>query len=275
MKRPAGGFLQTFFMLLFPALFLGGCALQSSLVTLEQAMEEGTGREQELKDDLDALRKLVGSLEKEVHAEKKPANNNKNSKGLADLIGQVNSLKAQLRQLEGRIEEGNRKASEAMRTADDQTHLVQTFADRLLALEKRLPTDKPDAGTSGALLPPTEAYTLAYNDYLRGNYDLAILSFQNYLTTYPNAASVPQAIYWVGQSYYNKAAYADAVTYFEQIENRFPQHDMAPNAMLKRGLSLVELSKLDLAKLVLKGVIERYPQSNEANLAKDKLATLQ
>jgi tol-pal system protein YbgF len=152
---------------------------------------------------------------------------------------------------------------------------VQTFADRLSALEKRIPTDKPDAGTSGALLPPTEAYTLAYNDYLRGNYDLAILGFQNYLTTYPNAASVPQAIYWVGQSYYNKAAYADAVTYFEQIENRFPQHDMAPNAMLKRGLSLVELSKLDLAKSVLKGVIERYPQSNEANLAKDKLAVLQ
>ncbi len=252
---------------------LGGCALQSSLVNLEQELQREIEKAEKLEDNLATLRKKVDSLPKEVKSEKTSGNN---QKAITNLLGEISSIKSQLNQLEGRIEEEGRKASEAMRTADDQVHEVRTFSGRLSVLEKRIPVEenKP-AGVNSPLVPPTEAYTLAYNDYLRGNYDLAIMSFKNYIEQYPNATSLPQALYWVGQSYYNKGTYADAVTYFEQIETKFPKHDMVPNAMLKRGISLIELSKLDLAKSVLKQIIERYPQSSEADLAKDKLATLQ
>ncbi|MBI3598516.1 MAG: tol-pal system protein YbgF [Nitrospirae bacterium] len=160
-----------------------------------------------------------------------------------------------------------------MRATDDQVHQVDSLESRLSSIEKRLSLEKSVEGTV-PLLSPTEAYTLAYNDYLRGNYDLAIIGFQNYLSQYPNSTQIPQALYWMGQSYYNKADYANAVSFFEQIESRFPQHDTAPNAMLKMGLSFIELSKVDLAKATLQRVIDRFPQSNEARLAKDKLASI-
>ncbi|MEK7286461.1 MAG: tol-pal system protein YbgF [Nitrospirota bacterium] len=264
-----------------PAFFMGGCALQSSLVTLEQSLQEEVEKGQQRESDFLALRTKVESLPKEIKTDKKPLE--VNQKGVANLLAEVNTVKTQLRLLEGRIEEEGRKASEAMRSADDQDHIVKTFSSRLSALEKKMPigvaTSTEIESVEGVVempsILPTEAYTLAYNDYLRGNYDLSIMSFKNYIEQYPNATSIPQALYWIGQSYYNKVAYAEAISAFEQMETRFPKHDLVPNAMLKRGVSLIELSKKDLAKAVLQGVIEKYPQSSEAHLAKDKLATLQ
>ncbi len=251
--------------------FLSGCALQSSLVSLEQGMEEEGARAQQLQDDLDALRTQVEKQAKEIHAEKPKQNN---QKGIGELLGEIDKLKEQFRRLEGRIEEEGRKTSEAVRATDDQSHDLEQLSNKISSIEKRLVAEKTPSDVSGPSLSPSEAYTLAYNDYLRGNYDLSILGFQNYLSQYPNSTNVPQALYWIGQSYYNKAAYADAVSFFEQIEIRFPQHDTAPNAMLKMGLSLVELGKMDFAKATLQKVIDKFPQSNEAQLAKAKLATI-
>ncbi len=274
---------------LLAILFMSGCALQSSLVDIEQGMERGEKKTQHIEDDLNVLRAQVDKQAKEVkaevkaiRAEKQPVNNNQDQKGTAELLEQIEGLNEQLRRLEGRIEEEGRKSSEAMRATDDQAHQVDLLESRVSSLEKGLPPGKSSAGestktpgvTSVPLVSPTEAYALAYNDYLRGNDDLAILGFQNYLKEYPNATQVPQAIYWTGQAYYNKAAYADAVSFFEQIESRFPEHDIAPNAMFKKGLSYIKLSKQDLAKETLQKVIDRFPQSDEARLAKDKLESL-
>ena len=250
--------------------FLSGCALQSSLVTLEQDMEAGNEQVQQLEGDLDTLRQQVEKHVQQMRAEK-PKNNNQ--KGISDLLGEMDYLKEQLRRLEGRIEEEGRKSSEAMRVTDDRSHEIEQLLGKISSIEKRLPPEN-NANLPEPSLSPTEAYTLAYNDYLRGNYDLSILGFQNYLTQYPNSTHIPQALYWIGQSYYNKAAYADAVSYFEQVDNRFPKHELTPNALLKMGLSLAELSKVDLAKTTLQKVIDRFPESNEAQLARGKLETM-
>lgn len=251
--------------------YFSGCALQSSLVNLEQGMEEEGARGQQLQDDLDALRTQVEKQAKEMRSEKPKQNN---QKGIAELLGEIDQLKEQFRRLEGRIEEEGRKTSEAVRATDDHSHDLEQLSNKISSIEKRLSTEKTSNDEAGPILSPSEAYTLAYNDYLRGNYDLSILGFQNYLSLYPHSTNVPQALYWIGQAYYNKAAYAEAVSFFEQIETRFPQHDTAPNAMLKMGLSLVELGKIDLAKATLQKVADKFPQSNEAQLAKGKLATM-
>jgi len=254
--------------------FLSGCALQSSLVDLELEIEEEAEKTQQIREELNLLRAEVEKQAKEARAEKPQQVSNQ--KGIVELVGELDRLKQQMRRLEGRIEEEGRKASEAMLAVDNQSHEFDMLSEKVASIEKRITAEKsagePVAAT--AALSPTEAYTLAYNDYLRGNYDLAIMGFQNYLKEYPNAAFVPQALYWTGQSYYNKAAYTDAVSYFEQIEARFPQHNTAPNAMLKMGYSLIELSKVDLAKAMLQKVIDRFPESNEARLAKDKLMSI-
>jgi len=262
-------------LLLSIILFMGGCALQSSLVSLEQDVLQEEEQVQQIQSSLNTLRAQVEKQAKEMRAEK--PQQAPNQKGVSALVLEIDRLKDQFRRLEGRIEEEGRKASQAMKATDDQAHQVDTLSSRVSSIEKRLPVETSEATSTVPVAgypAPTEAYTLAYNDYLRGNYDLSILSFQNFLSQYPNATQAPQALYWTGQSYYNKAAYTDAISFFEQIENRFPQHDTAPNALLKTGLSLIKLGKTDKAKATLQKVIEKFPESSEAHLAKDKLADL-
>lgn len=265
--------------LLIVSFFFSGCALQSSLVSIEEDMQQEREWGQKLQDNVDTLRVQVEKQAKEIQIQAKKPQTTTTQPGISEMLGEVNQMKEDMRRLEGRIEETGRKASEAMRATDDQSHQVETLSNRLSNIEKVPLPEK--IGTSPVvgmeempLLSPTEAYTLAYNDYLRGNYDLAILGLQNFLSQYPNSTQVPQALYWIGQSHYSKSAYAEAIPFFEQVETRFPQHDTTPNAILKIGISYVELSKIDLAKTALQKVVDKFPQSNEASLAKDKLENL-
>ncbi len=256
-------------------LFFNGCALQSSLVDLEQEV----GKTQKMQEELLLLRE---QLDKRTQAfsEKMPADR---SKGMAELLGEINRLKEQLQYLEGRIEKGERKISESFQKVDDQAYQTDALTVRVDLLEQKVFSVQNKDGSntplemgsqSGKTLSPTEAYNLAYNDYLKGNYDLAIISFQNYINQYPRSTFVPEAIYWIGQSHYNQGSYQDAVRFFEQIEEKYPQHEKAPNALLKAAFSFVELSKPDRAKELLLKVIDQFPQSNEAYRAKDKLSSL-
>ncbi len=122
---------------------------------------------------------------------------------------------------------------------------------------------------------PTDAFNLAYGDYLKGNDDLAISGFSNFLQQYPASALVPQAIYWLGESHYSKRAYPKAIEYFERLHQKYPKSEKVATALLKEGFSYAELGDRFKAKIYLKRVIEVFPQSNEASLAKDKLAALE
>lgn len=123
-------------------------------------------------------------------------------------------------------------------------------------------------------LTPTEAYNLAYNDYVRGNYDLALIGFQNFLTQFPTSSLQPSAQYWLGESYFYQKEYERAVEMFETLRQRYPRNDKVPTALLKEGYSYLEMGQKRKAKDSLKRVIEQFPFSNEASLAKEKLAVI-
>ncbi|HSG06373.1 MAG TPA: tol-pal system protein YbgF, partial [Nitrospiria bacterium] len=131
---------------------------------------------------------------------------------------------------------------------------------------------QPDQ-TSG--LSPSEAYGLAYNDYLKGNYDLALLGFQNFLSKFEATSLAPNAQYWIGESYYGKKDYLKAIDAFDRVKAEYPESSKVPGAVLKAGYSFVEIGDKAKARSYLKQVVEQYPLTNEAKLAKDKLAEIQ
>ncbi len=267
--RGRGGWGLLFFV------FLSGCALQSSLVGLEEEIGKIQKTQQEFVLRAETLEKEIEALSATLSSS--ASSQPMNVKGTTALLGEIDRLETQLRTLEGLIEKGQLQLLQATQRMDNQAHRTDLLLGRVDAIEQRLVTKESEVETPGAptsQASPTEAYNLAYNDYLKGNYDLAILSFQNYLTQYPNSNFVPQAIFWIGQSHYNKGAYPEAITFFEQIGKNYPDHDRAPNALFKTALSLIELGKLDDAKERLKKVIAMFPESNESNLAKDRLASL-
>jgi tol-pal system protein YbgF len=125
-----------------------------------------------------------------------------------------------------------------------------------------------------AALTPTASYNQAYNDYLKGNYDLAITGFEEFLKKFPTTSLTPHAQYWIGESYFNKRAYRQAIDAYEHVITNYPKSDKVAPALAKAGVAYAEMGNAAKARDLLKQVIERYPQSAEAALAKRRLADL-
>ena len=127
---------------------------------------------------------------------------------------------------------------------------------------------------SSTVLTPTAAYNLAYNDYLKGNYDLAVAGFESFLSQFPATSLTAHAQYWIGESYYNKKEYRQALDAYKRVLDDPRKNDKIPAALLKSGSAYAELGDPAKARSLFKRVIEEYPQTNEATLAKQRLADL-
>src|SRR5690606_8931662 len=113
-------------------------------------------------------------------------------------------------------------------------------------------------------------------DALRGgDYAESARRFRDFLGTYPGGQYAPNALYWLGESYYVTQNYALAGEQFQALLDRYPNHDKAPGALLKLGLSQYGLNLIPLAVATLRGGGRRYPDSDAACTADDRLRSMQ
>ena len=129
----------------------------------------------------------------------------------------------------------------------------------------------PRPGGGGPAADPQNLYNSAYNDYLKGNYDLALREFQEYLDNFPGTDLADNATYWIGECYYRQRRFQQAVDQFDDVLERYPRSDKVAAAQLKKGYSLLELGERSQGVVQLRGVIRQHPSSDEANLARQRL----
>ena len=211
----------------------------------------------------------------------------------AGLVAQLSDMEADVREFTGRVTEMEHRLSLAGKKLEAETLRSEELLQRLDQLERRIggsqqgsapgnqkKTDEKSTASNrppleqGGSLSPTEAYNLAYNDYLKGNYSMAISAFDTFIKHYPTSVLVPEALYWTGESYYNEETYWSAIKRYKQVTQDFPQSEKVSNALLKVGFSYLALDRRDQAKDYLNQVLSRFPNSNEAALAENKLAAL-
>jgi tol-pal system protein YbgF len=147
------------------------------------------------------------------------------------------------------------------------------------APSKTPPESKPQPSPAKPAPPPPttspqEAYSMAYNDYLKGNYDLAIESFKLYRAQFPGSPLADNALYWIGECRYSQRKFEEAVDAFDELILAYPQGDKAAAAHLKKGLSFVELGKKPEALAALKILVAKYPLEEESKIAQDKIREL-
>jgi tol-pal system protein YbgF len=134
------------------------------------------------------------------------------------------------------------------------------------------------AGSGGSLIEtpedPQALYQAAYNDYLRGSYDLAILGFRRYLKSFPETELADNASYWIGECFFSQRKYRQAIDEFDNIFRTYPRSDKTASALLKKGYGLLELGERQEGVAQLQRVIRDFPQSDEANLARQRLQDL-
>ena len=116
-----------------------------------------------------------------------------------------------------------------------------------------------------------ELYYSAYSDYLKGDFDLAVQSFRDYLNNYGDSPFADNALYWIGECFYSQGKYSQAISSFDEVLAKYPQGDKIPGALLKKGFSLIESGKSAEGMAVLKRVLNDYPLSEEAGLAEQRI----
>lgn len=95
-----------------------------------------------------------------------------------------------------------------------------------------------------------------------------------FIGEYPNNPLVPNALYWLGETYYHEKRYAQAVLTFKEVVRRFPKHDKSAAAMLKTGFSYEMLGDKSNAQFYLQTLVEDYPSTAPAEMARKRLASM-
>ena len=123
-------------------------------------------------------------------------------------------------------------------------------------------------------MPPggeNELYDAAYRDFTRGNYQLAIAGFEDFLQHYPDSDLADNAQYWLAETYYVQRQFTTALPAFELVVNSYPNSIKLPDALLKIGFCNYELSQWDQARTALERVVREFPDTTAARLATQRL----
>jgi tol-pal system protein YbgF len=123
-------------------------------------------------------------------------------------------------------------------------------------------------------LSPKEVFDMAYADYTKGNYELAIEGFKIYRQQFFDSPLADDALYWIGECDFSLKKYADAVEQFNLLIFNYPQGNNVPAAYLKKGMCFIELGKKEEALSVFKLLISKYPNEEETKIAQQKIKEL-
>jgi tol-pal system protein YbgF len=122
--------------------------------------------------------------------------------------------------------------------------------------------------------PASREYKEALKFLERKEYKASIAQFKGFLQKYPKNDYADNAQYWIGESHYALREFDQAILEFDLVRRNYPEGDKVPASLLKLGFAFAELGDKVDARLILQELVDRYPQSEEATKAKDKLKAL-
>ena len=115
------------------------------------------------------------------------------------------------------------------------------------------------------------AYLASFDLLKSGKYDEAVRGFRGVLEKWPRGRYADNAAYWMGEASFVKRDFNTALAAFLTVANNFPNSAKVADATLKAGLTQTELGQTDAARTTLQAVVRKYPSSNAAKLAQQKL----
>jgi tol-pal system protein YbgF len=95
--------------------------------------------------------------------------------------------------------------------------------------------------------------------------------FREYLRLYPDGTSPDNAQFWIGKIYLDQGKNEDAIRELERLMGDYPETDKAPQAAFYLGNAYRTIGNEERARAYYRFVIERYPTSQESQLARREL----
>jgi tol-pal system protein YbgF len=248
--------------------------LGQSAATGRSGQKDKEQQAAQMKIAFDELKSEVLVLSRQVRTMQESMD--RNSGQLNTLITQLVDNVNAIRQAQSRVAEGSLSAISEVNGINERVAATNTRIDKVseqLAELKTLVQNLPKLPTFTQITPgnPDQLFAAAYGDYSRGNYDLAISEFRQYVETYPSSEMADNAQYWIGEALLAKGKFADAIGEFDKVVQIFSKGDKVPGARLKKAMAMFELGQPELARAELQALIKAFPKSTEAVLARQQL----
>lgn len=188
----------------------------------------------------------------------------------AELAQEVDRLGREIEELHTDLDDTNFRLAQLSQqiAATHQELQAIRFAAEEAQRDRVAAPQTPDPGDPGAL------YETAYNDYVSGNFDLAILGFRQYLESFPEHEQADNAAYWLGESYYRQSRYKKAIEQFDRVLDRYDSSDRAASSLLKKAYAYLELGQRAQGIVQLQKVACEHDGTDEAVLARNRLRQL-
>lgn len=121
-------------------------------------------------------------------------------------------------------------------------------------------------------IPPSQQYGLGYSLYQEGKYLDAMSAFEKYLEDNPATPLSDNCWYWMGESLRQLELFPEALAAFNHVITEFPQENKVPDSMLRKADVYQSMGLPHSGHSILEDLIKRYPQSEAAREASERLA---
>jgi tol-pal system protein YbgF len=193
-----------------------------------------------------------------------------------EMAQQFLDVQQQLVQVQELTGQSQRRLSELKRQLDDRSErlsLIDTTPAAPAAPAPAAPADTVRPAPPPGTPTPDQLYQSSLQELRRGSLATARVGFREFLRTYPTHAQVPDALYFMGETFAVENA-DSAAAYYRQVVERFRTSDRAPTSLYKTGLLAEQRQNRPAAQAAYQRLLQQYPRSPEANLARDRLAAL-
>jgi tol-pal system protein YbgF len=231
-------------------------------VVLAAATLLSAGAQAALFEDSDARRAI---LELRERVERQGEEIQNFQRGLLEQQNQFEALRTEIARIRGEKEE----LSQELRRAQE---LSQGVDDRLKKFE---PTKVKVDGVEFVADPAeTKAYEDALAIFRKGEFGAASTAFNDFIKRNPKSGYVVPSLFWLGNAQYANRSYANAITNFNTLLSKAPNHMRAAESMLSVANCQLELKDIKAAKKTLGDVVKNYPHTEAAAAASERLAKL-
>lgn len=213
-----------------------------------------------------ALREKVDNIARDLNGR---LDNKAEKTATLDMLNQNERTMSEIAKLRGQIEV---LANEIAKAQNGQRTLYADLDARIKKLEPRQETI--DGQTAEVLPSEKQAYDAAMETFKGGDYKAAAAALQDFVKRYPDSAYAANAQYWLGNAYYAQRDYKKAIAAQEIVTTTYGTSPKAADAMLNMATSYAELKDLPKAKKTLQQLVTKFPGTQAAQSAKDRLAVL-
>ena len=174
-----------------------------------------------------------------------------------DVLNLVTSIRSEVQNLSVKLDDTNNRLAAVQKQQEEQQLRMQSLRTAPASAE--------------GMIQPDQAYAAAYNDFIIGNYDLAMAGFQDLLDSHPDSEYSDNALFYSGICSQQQQRYEQAIQAFDQVINLYPKGDKTAAAYFKKAQVYQHLQKNTDAIDTLRELIEIYPDSQEAVQAQQEL----